>query len=165
MELRGMLSQLPRDFRILVACFVIVLNLGFFTGFNFVNVTTSLSSTGIEENYLGNENDEDAETMKFKKSEREVLTLVHNHILSLSIIFFVLSILLYMTSVPDKLKTFLLFEPFASLLLTFGGIYILWKGVLWFKYVIALSGMAMIFSLCLISFFILRECCFPKGER
>lgn len=165
MELRGALSQLPRDFRILVACFVIVLNIGFFTGFNFVRVTTSLNTSGIEQNYLGNEDDEEAESMQFKKSEREILTLVHNHILSLSIIFFLLSVLLYMTSVPNRLKTFLLFEPFASLVLTFGGIYVLWKGVIWFKYVIAISGMAMVFSLCLISFFILRECCFPKVKR
>ena len=162
MELRGKLSELPRDFRILVACFVIVLNVGFFTGFNFVRVTTSLNTSGIEQNYLGNEDDEEAEIMRFKKSEGEILTLIHNHILSLSIIFFVLSVLLYMTNVPTRLKTFLLFEPFASLILTFGGIYVLWKGVVWFKYVIAISGFAMVFSLCLVSFLILRECCFPK---
>ena len=88
MELRGALSQLPKDFRILVCCFVIVLNIGFFTGFNFVRVSTSLSTSGIEENYLGNEEDEDAEIMRFKKSEKEILTLIHNHILSLSLVFF-----------------------------------------------------------------------------
>lgn len=162
MELRGKLSEFPRDFRILVACFVIVLNVGFFTGFNFVRVTTSLNTSGIEQNYLGNEDDEEAEIMRFKKSEGEILTLIHNHILSLSIIFFLLSVLLYMTNVPAKLKIFLVFEPFASLILTFGGIYVLWKGVVWFKYVIAISGFAMVFSLCLVSFLILRECFFPK---
>ena len=162
MELRGALSQLPKDFRILVCCFVIVLNIGFFTGFNFVRVSTSLSTSGIEENYLGNEEDEDAEIMRFKKSEKEILTLIHNHILSLSLVFFVLAVLLYMTNVSPMLKTFLLFEPFASLVLTFGGIYIMWLGVIWFKYIIIVSGLAMVLSLCLTSFLIIKECLFPK---
>ena len=162
MELRGTLGQLPKDFRILVCCFVIVLNIGFFTGFNFVRVSTSLNANGIEENYLGNEEDEEAEIMRFKKSEKEILTLIHNHILSLSLVFFVLAILLYMTSVSPTLKAFLLFEPFASLVLTFGGIYILWLGVIWFKYIIIVSGIAMVLSLCLTSFLIIKECLFPK---
>jgi len=149
----------------LVCCFVIVLNIGFFTGFNFVRVSTSLSTTGIEENYLGNEEDEEADIMRFKKSEKEILTLIHNHILSLSVIFFVLAILLYMTNVSPKLKTFLLFEPFASLVLTFGGIYIMWLGVIWFKYIIIVSGLAMVLSLCLTSFLIIKECLFPNSVR
>jgi len=162
MELRGALSQLPKDFRILVCCFVIVLNIGFFTGFNFVRVSTSLSANGIEQNYLGNEEDEEADIMRFKKSEKQILTLIHNHVLSLSMVFFLLAVLLYMTNVSPKLKTFLLFEPFASLILTFGGIYIMWLGVIWFKYIIIVSGLAMVLSLCLTSFLIIKECLFPK---
>lgn len=162
MNLKGLLSQLPRDLRILVSCFIIVLNVGFFTGFNFVRVSTSLNADGIEKNYLGNESDESAEIMQFKKSEKDILTLIHNHILSLALVFFVLSVLLYMTKVPDTLKTFLMIEPFASLVLTFGGIYVLWTGVLWFKYVIMISGIFMVFSLILISILILKDCLFPK---
>lgn len=155
---------MSRDLRILVSCFVIVLNLGFFTGFNFVRVSTSLSADGIEKNYLGNESDETAEFMQFKKSEKDILTLIHNHILSLALVFFVLSVLLYMTNVQDSLKTFLMLEPFASLVLTFGGIYVLWKGILWFKYVIMISGILMVLSLILISILILKDCLFPKAK-
>ena len=162
MRIKGLLASMPRQFRLFVIFFVLVLNLGFFTGFNFVRVTTSMNASGIEQNYLGNEMDEDADEMHFKKSEQEVLTLIHNHILSLSLIFFVLGALLYMTHVSNSLKSFLLFEPFVSLILTFGGIYILWKGVIWFKYVIMLSGMAMVFSLLLMSALIIWSCLFPK---
>lgn len=162
MELKGMLDSMPRQFRLFVVCFVLVLNLGFFTGFNFVRVTTSMNAGGIEQNYLGNEEDEDAEEMYFKKSEKEVLTLIHNHILSLSLIFFVLGGLLYITNTPDNLKYFLIYEPFVSLVLTFGGIYILWKGVIWFKYVIMLSGMAMVVSVLLMSALLIRTCLYPK---
>jgi hypothetical protein len=164
MKLSGELNQLPRDFRILICCFVIVLNFGFFTGFNFVRVSTSLNAKGIEQNYLGNEEDEQAEVMQFKKSEKEILTLIHNHVLSLSIIFFIMAVLLYMTSTPQPMKSFLLFEPFISLILTFGGIYIMWLGLTWFTYVIMISGMAMVISLLLMSILIIRDCLFFKAE-
>lgn len=72
MKLKGSLGSMSRQFRIFVICFVLVLNLGFFTGFSFVRVTTSLNAEGVEQNYLGNEADEDAEVMHFKKSEQPV---------------------------------------------------------------------------------------------
>lgn len=162
MELRGIMASMPRKFRLFVVCFVLLLNVGFFTGFSFVRVTTSLNSQGIVENYLGNEDDENAEVMHFKKSEQEILTLIHNHVLSLSLIFFVLGTLLYMCKVHDRLLSFLMFEPFLSLLLTFGGIYILWKGVTWFKYVIMLSGFAMVLSLILMSALVVKCCLSPN---
>ena len=120
-----------------------------------------MQPAGIESNYLGNEEDEEAEVMQFKKSHREILTLIHNHILSLSVVFFLLGLLFYSTRVQGKLRSILLFEPFLSLLLTFGGIYILWLGINWFSYVIMVSGMAMILSVILLSFFIIRDCLRP----
>ena len=92
MEFNGAISTLPKEIRIFVASFVVVLSIGFYTGLLFVNETSSASSKGIEENYLGNEDDEDAEVMKFKKSDREMLTIVHTHILSMSMIFFLLGL-------------------------------------------------------------------------
>jgi len=140
---------------------VITINIGFFTGLNFVNETSSFKPDGIETNYLGNENDENAEVMQFKKSEKEILTIVHNHILSLSLIFLLLGIILSFTSINKKLMRVLILEPFLSIIMTFGGIYILWKGILWFKYVIMISGTALTVSLLLTSFFILKESVFP----
>ena len=113
---------------------------------------------GIERNYLGNEEDEGAEVMQFRKSEKEVLTLIHNHVLSLSLIFFVLGVLVYATEIKRGVKSMLLFEPFVSLLLTFGGIYMLWLGITWFKYVIMISGLALVLSLLLMSFYVIRAC-------
>ena len=51
----------------------------------------------------------------------------------------------------------LMFEPFISIIFTFGGIYVLWSGVIWFKYIIMLSGIAMVLSFILSSIFILKE--------
>jgi len=143
MRYNGLLSTFPKEIKIFIASFVIILSIGFFTGMFFVNETNSASPTGIEENYLGNENDDNAEVMKFRKSEREMLTTVHTHVLSMSFIFFLLGILVWMTKLSKKVKLFLTVEPFFSVILTFGGIYLLWTGILWMKYVVIFSGILM----------------------
>lgn len=143
MELHGLLQTFPKHIKLFIAVFVIMLTVGYGSGLLFVGNTNSNNPSGMEENYLGNEEDENAEVMKFKKGEREMLTILHTHVLSISFIFFFLGGLVAMTSLPKKLKTFLMIEPFLSILLTFGGIYLLWKGVLWMKYIVMLSGIVM----------------------
>lgn len=165
MKFHGKLIQFPKEIKILITAFVITLNIGFFTGISFVNATSTFKSNGIVSNYLGNENDENAEVMQFKKSKKEILTLIHNHILSMSIIFLLLGGILSLTSMPIRLKKILMLEPFVSIVLTFGGIYILWSGVIWFKYIIMLSGFAMVSSFVLSSFFILKESVFSKIRK
>lgn len=145
----GLLLALPKGIKWFVATFVIVLSIGFYTGLLFVSETSTSSAMGIEENYLGNEEDPEAEIMKFKKGEREMLTIIHTHILSMSLIFFLLGGLVWLAKLPQKLKMFLTIEPFISVILTFGGIYFLWSGMLWMKYVVIFSGflMALTFSI------------------
>lgn len=157
MQFHGLIHTFPKEIKALIFVFLIVLSVGFYTGLGFVNETTTANPNGIESHYNGNEDDESATKMQFKKSKREILTLVHNHILSLSIIFFILSLILSTTSINKKLKYFLMFEPFASVLLTFGGIYLMWKGVGWFKYVVMISGIAMTFSFIASTFLILFQ--------
>jgi len=143
MQLNGLLFSFPKEIKLLIGAFIIILSIGFFTGLLFVSETSSANPNGIEEQYLGNESDEDAKIMKFKKSDQEMLTLVHNHILSMSIIFFLVGLILSMTKLNRKLKLFLMIEPFASVLLTFGGIYLLWKGMVWMTYIVMFSGALM----------------------
>ena len=143
MKLDGLLQTLPKHIKLFIAAFVIVLGIGYGSGLLFINNTNSNSPDGMEENYLGNEKDENSPVMKFKKSEREMLSILHNHILSTSFIFFFLGGLLALTSLPKKIKSFLMLEPFLSILLTFGGIYLMWNGILWMKYVVMISGIVM----------------------
>jgi len=143
MQLNGLIHTFSKELKLLIGAFIIVLSIGFFTGLLFVGKTSSANPNGIEEQYLGNESDENVEIMKFKKSDREMLTLVHNHVLSMSIIFFLLGAILSVTQLNKKWKLFLMVEPFASVILTFGGIYLLWKGFLWMKYIVVLSGTLM----------------------
>lgn len=143
MKLSGLIHLLPPQAKALLFCFVIALSFGFYTGLFFVRENTNNTFQGIEEQYLGNELDEEAVEMKFKKPLKEIITLVHNHVLSMSVVFFLIGAILLLTSISPLLKKILIIEPFVSLLLTFGGIWVMWSGVVWFKYVIMLSGMLM----------------------
>ncbi|PHS68329.1 MAG: hypothetical protein COB12_00300 [Flavobacterium sp.] len=143
MEIHGLIHTFPKHIKLFIASFVIILSIGYGTGLLFVSATDSNNPNGIEENYLGNEDDEDAAVMRFKKSDREMLTTLHSHILSMSFIFFFMGALMAITSLPKKLKSFLMVEPFISIILTFGGIYLLWSGILWMKYVVMISGIVM----------------------
>jgi hypothetical protein len=164
MQYSGLLLTLPREIRIFLAVFVVVLSVGYFTGLLFVGQTETTTPAGIEENYLGNEEVPNVEVMKFKKGEREMLTIIHTHILSMSFIFFLLGGIVLFTKLPKKLKFFLILEPFFSILVTFGGIYFVWKEVAWMKYVVLVSGilMTVIFSTSVA--IVLYQLLFKKGN-
>lgn len=157
MQVAGIIQTFPKEVKLLIATFIVVLSIGFYTGLLFVGETSSANPNGIEEQYLGNEADEEAIVMKFKKSEKEMLTLVHGHILSMAIIFFLVGAILSTTQLNLKFKTFLMVEPLISVLLTFGGLYFLWKGMIWMKYVVMVSGTLMTLSYTLSIIIILKQ--------
>ncbi|TYA56053.1 hypothetical protein [Formosa maritima] len=162
MQLNGLIYTLPKEIKLLIAAFIVVLSIGFYTGLLFVGETSTTKPNGIEEQYLGNESNEDAMVMKFKKSEQEMLTLVHNHILSMSIIFFLVGLILSTTKLNSKLKLFLIIEPFLSVTLTFGGLYLLWLGLSWMKYIVMLSGILMTLTFTVSILIILKQLLFFK---
>jgi hypothetical protein len=135
-----------KELKLLVGTFIVVLSIGFYSGLSFVGETSSFSSNGIQENYLGNEDNEEAEEMKFKKTDRHMLSVVHSHILSMSMIFFLVAVLVFYVDFNSALKKFLMIEPLVSVVTTFGGIYFLWKGLLWMKYIVMISGLLMTLS-------------------
>ena len=142
--------------RLMTACFLVVLSVGFFTGIRFVGETDSTTPEGLIEHYNGNEQDEDVMVMKFKKSAQEMLTIVHTHILSMSMLFFLTGFSLAQTPINQRLKLFLIVEPFVSILLTFGGLYLIWFGLEWFRYIVIFSGIAMTLAYSAAVFIILK---------
>ena len=132
------IPKLPKKLKVLLGIFLLVLSTGYFSGLLFVNETTSNRPVGIQENYNGNEDNEEAEEMKFRKSQHEILNIVHTHILSMSIIFLILALLVYGCPIASFAKSFLMIEPLISVLATFGGIYLLWSDISWMTYVIML---------------------------
>ena len=157
MVFHGSIYRFPKEIKTLIFVFLCTLSIGFYSGISFVRTTTNANPTGIEQRYLGNENDENASKMMFKKSEGEIITTIHSHILSLSVIFFLVALILSTTSIHPKLKLFLIIEPFISLVLTFGGIYLLWKELHWMKYIIMVSGFLMTASYTISIFIIFKQ--------
>ena len=151
------LRQFPKSLKIFIGSFLIILNIGYFTGLGFVAQTGGTHPDGIEENYNGNETAEEAMLLKFKKSEREMLTIIHTHILSIGFIFAFLGVMVWMTTLTDRWKLLLTVEPFLSLILTFGGIYMLWSGWSAFKYVVMFSGGLMTLTFCISSWVVFRN--------
>lgn len=145
-ETPASITSFSKEMKTLILIYLLITSIGFLSALQFVNLTTEGNPTGIEENYLGNEQDLEAIEMKFAKSEKQILNIVHAHMLSLSMLFLILAILVAYTPLGGSLRSILLLEPMISVLMTFGGIYLLTKGVIWMKYIVLISGIAMVIS-------------------
>lgn len=158
------IHQLPSFAKSFLLMFIIALSFGYVSGYKYLFRTTAMKADGIEINYNGNEEDENAEKMVFKKPEKEILTIIHTHVISMSLIFFCLGTILLFAQLPLWWKKLLLIEPFVSLITTFGGIWLMWNGVLWMKYIVMFSGILMTFSVISMVFTIAWQLYFYKAE-
>lgn len=158
MKLELKIHNLPSYAKVFIFAFLLTLSLGYYTGVLFVKHTTEFTPQGIEESYNGNqieeeiteddwENDdwkvENSNPLKYKKSEQEIISIVHAHVISFSLIFLLLGVIVMLTSIPLWLKKILIIEPFISIVLTFGGIWMLWKDIAWMKYIVMCSGILL----------------------
>lgn len=150
------LYQLPKPLRLSLSFFLLALSFGYFSGLDMLKQTTDFNPQGIEQNVLGNEFDESADELHFKMSERELHAIIHSHVISIAIILVVLTSLLYFSSF-SYFKLFLMIEPFVSLIITFGGLWLLWLGFSWVKYIIMISGVMMHLSILLMILILLKE--------
>jgi len=146
----------PKYIKIFLLFFVLTLTLGYSAGFKFIVRTTNLNPTGIEENYIGNEDNEGADTLKFRKSEGEIIASIHTHMLSFSLIFFATGCILLTIPFNRTLKKILLIEPFISVIITFGGLWVLWLGYSWTKYFVMVSGILITATFIAQVFFIIN---------
>ena len=156
------LHKLPKLLKISLSVFLISLAFGYISGVDLLKHTTDFNLKGIEENVIGNEFDESAEELEFKMSEREIAGVIHSHVISLGMLFLILSILMFFSSYSNCIKAFFMIEPTISLILTFGGIWLLWAGVSWFKYVIMISGVLMHLSFVILILLLLKDLIFKK---
>lgn len=152
-----LIKNLSVPVKYFIGAFLILLSIGYFTGLAFVAQTDSTTPQGIEENYNGNEDEDAPKVLKFKKSSREMLTIIHTHVLSISMIFFMTGILLWCTEQRVLIKKILSIEPFVSVLVTFGGIYLVWLGYSFFSILIVISGILMTLSYVLAILFIFND--------
>ena len=157
------LHTLSKSLRHTLTVFLLALSFGYFSGLDLLKHTTDFKVAGVEQNVLGNEIDEQAEELHFKISERALQGLIHSHVISLGMSFLMLSIIMYFSSYTEGVKYFLMIEPMVSLVVTFGGLWLLWLGFSWMKYIIMCSGILMHLSLMAIILLLLKDLLLHKS--
>lgn len=145
MESNLSLRGLPRESRIFLLLFILVLTAGVTVGIIYLGSTAEMKFNGIEEHYTGSPlKDEFDIPEKYPRSVKDLLLTTHNHLLSLSLVFLLMGAIFSLNStINGKFKWFLIYEPFLSILLTFGGIWGLRFIHPLFLWVTAISGILM----------------------
>jgi hypothetical protein len=154
------LSTLDIKLKKLLTLFIVVLTIGITIGLIYLTLTTGTKISGIEEHYKGSTViDEFDIPDKYPKTINNLLLTTHNHLLSLSLIFLIMGgIFSFSTSIKsERLKSFLIYEPFFSIILTFGGIW----GIRYlhpiFLWVVIISGTIMYSSFYFMAFISIFE--------
>jgi len=152
--------------RLFLTAFLVVLSIGYAIGLFFVEHATSISSQGVQEQFLGSDNTGMLEDMRYAKSAHEMYVFLHNHVLSLSLVFFALGCVFYFSSiVSGGVKTFLMVEPFVAVATTFGGIALIRFVSPLFSWLVFVSGVSLFVCYCVMGYLILRELWFPRHKQ
>lgn len=154
------LQSWPPAAKKLIFTFVAVTFIGVVVGGIFIEVTTHLKPQGVVEQYKGISKDriEQAKELKFPKPLKEMLTTTHNHILGLSPLFVIVGFLYLLTGKQDWIRMSIAIEPLISLIVTFGGLWVvryLWSP---FVYIVILSGTLMIACYAWMCLVIMSKC-------
>lgn len=117
--------ELPQKVKYFLSAFLILMTIGVTVGLVYVNLTTGMTGQGTTEHYAGSElKDELDIPEKYPKEMESMLLTTHTHLISFSFVFFFLGAIFYMNStITGGWKTFLMIEPFVSVLGTFGSIW------------------------------------------
>ena len=143
------LYELPRKLKLL--CFLTVFNItvGLGVGLYYVGYTTQYSPSGTSEHFAGSQVSDDFDIPdKYPKPFSELLNTTHTHVISMTFIFIITGGIFFFNSIiTGSIKTFLIVEPFISIIVTFGGIWLVRFFHPGFSYLVILSGILMYMSL------------------
>ena len=88
-----------------------------------------------------------ADLEKYPKPLSELLNTTHTHIISMTMIFLIVGCIFFFNSIITGLyKTIIIIEPFISIIITFGGIWLIRYFNPIFSYLVILSGILMYLS-------------------
>ncbi len=142
------LYELPRKLKLL--CFLTVFNItvGLGVGLYYVGYTTQYSPSGTSEHFAGSKISDDFDIPdKYPKPISELLNTTHTHVISMTFIFLIIGGIFYFNSIiTGSMKTILIIEPFISIIVTFGGIWLVRFIHPGFSYLVILSGILMYLS-------------------
>ncbi|WKZ68350.1 MAG: hypothetical protein QY331_10335 [Melioribacteraceae bacterium] len=149
--------------------YLIVVTIGLTLGLYFVRHTTDLTPSGTVERFRGDEvqdGDEFTIPENYPRPISELLVTTHNHILGFSFIFGSVGLIFYFNSrVKGFWKTFLLIEPFVSIITSFGSIWLIRFVHPAFVYLTIISALLLYISFYVMVYFSLTELLSKKYER
>lgn len=115
---RFRLDRAPKNTRILITCFYVMMTLAVAVGVVNYKVRTGLSADGAKSWYLGNEDASgEVQELLFPKTTRELLDVTHPHLFEQSLIVFVLCHLFGLSRARERLKRVIYLASFGSVLL------------------------------------------------
>ena len=164
------LCKLNKNLKALYISFLIVLSIGVTMGMTYIYLTTSMTIEGTETRYAGDTTPEnfDPEIDVLETTPKSILELVshaHTHIISFSFIFFLTAFIFEKNSIINgKWKRFLMIEAFVSILLTFGGFFLIRCIDRSFSYLVIASSSIMYLSFYVMVLICLYELIFIKDE-
>ena len=139
------LYEFPKKLKLI--CFFTVFNItvGVSIGLYYVGYTTQFSSIGTSEHFAGSKVSDDFDIPnKYPKPISELLNTTHNHVISMTFIFIILGVIFFFNSiVTGILKTILMVEPFISIFITFGGIWMIRFVHPYFSYIVIFTSILM----------------------
>ncbi|MFN3871958.1 MAG: hypothetical protein ACK4R9_03050 [Ignavibacterium sp.] len=156
--------QLPIQLKKMIAALLLSLTFGVLIGLGFLYYTTSYSTKGAIERYNGSQVSEEFEIAEnYPKPISEIFITTHNHIIAFTLIFTVIASIFYFSSiVNNSLKTFLLVEPFISIIISFGSLWLMRFVNPNFVFLMAVSSTLIYLSYFTIVSLILYEIFFKK---
>ena len=135
------LKKIDKNLKKLLVYYLITLGIGFSLGVLYVYLNSEFSSLGMIEQYVGNNDDW---APKLPKTLQDLVSHTHEHITMFAIIFLSLALIFsYNNTIKGFWKRFLMLEPFISIIITFGGFFIIRYITISFSYIIIVSSLLM----------------------
>ena len=157
------LKSLDKNIKKLIIYYLITLGVGFSLGIVYVYLNSEFSSSGMTEQYLGSE---DEWNFKPAKTLKDLVSHTHEHITMFSLIFVSIGFIFSCNStIKGFWKSFLILEPFVSIILTFGGFFIIRYISINFSYIIMISSALMYICFYVMLFTCLYELFFLKKQN
>ena len=152
------INSLDTNLKKLLTYYLFTIGIGFSLGVLYVYLNSEFSNTGMVEQYVGNNNEWEP---KLPKTLKDLVSHAHEHITMFSIIFLSIGVIFsYNSVIKGFWKSFLILEPFISIIITFGGFFVIRYITTTFSYVIIFSSFLMYICFYIMLFICLYELIF-----
>ena len=152
------INYLNKNLKKLLIYYLFTIGIGFSLGVLYVYLNSEFSNTGMVDQYVGNNDEWEP---KLPKTLKDLVSHTHEHITMFSIIFLSLGLIFsYNSVIRGFWKSFLILEPFISIIITFGGFFVIRYITTTFSYVIIFSSFLMYICFYIMLFICLYELIF-----